>query len=56
VIGFPVVAGLFISGVYAVAVHLIEFRHLLPMLVIQILVSTLFLYTYSRSSGAFGEP
>ena len=53
---FPVVAGLFISGVYAVVAHLIEFRHLLPMFVIQILVGTLFLVAYIRSSGASGEP
>ena len=52
---FPVVAGLFLAGVYAVASRLVGLGHLLPMFVLQLLVSTLFLYAYFRSREATGR-
>jgi hypothetical protein len=48
----PVIAGLFAAGVYAVAAGMVELRFLLPMFVIQVLVSVLFLRAYTRSREA----
>ena len=52
----PVVAGLFASGVYAVAAGMVELGYLLPMFVMQVLISIFFLYAYLRSSGTTVEP
>ena len=51
---FPVVAGLFLAGVYAVASRLVDIGHLLPTFVLQLLVAALFLYAYHRSGEAIG--
>jgi hypothetical protein len=52
----PVIAGLFASGVYAVASGMVELRYLLPMFVIQVLVSAFFLSAYIRSNEAAAAP